>query len=123
MSNDPVLIYDGECGFCRQSLSWGQRKLKAFPASLPSQDARAKILGLSEGELAAQVWLVGGKLRSGKALRLGGARAIAYIFRMQPSLGWRILGWLMLVGLPISNIVYLIVAKNRGKLGSKNCEV
>ena len=110
MSNSPVLIYDGDCGFCQQCLDWGLRRLTAFPAYLASQDARAKAFGLSDAELAAQVWLVGG------GLRLGGASAVAYVFRMQPNLGWRMLGWLMRAAPPISNLLYRWVAKNRGRL-------
>ena len=115
MAPTPVLIYDGDCGFCRQCLDWGLRNLTAFPAYLASQDARAKEFGLTEAELAAQVWLVGG------GLRLGGASAVAYLLRMQPNLGWRILGVLMVAALPISNLIYKWVAKNRGKLGPKDC--
>lgn len=113
MTNGPVLIYDGDCGFCRQSLAWGQRNLTAFPAAIANQDALAKSLGLSETQLVSQVWLVG------EGLQLGGARAVAYILRLQPNFGWRILGWLMTIGMPISHLIYRWVAKNRGRLGKK----
>ncbi|MFM6963062.1 MAG: thiol-disulfide oxidoreductase DCC family protein [Micrococcales bacterium] len=117
MSANPVLIYDGECGFCKQSLAWGQRNLTAFPAAIPSQDARAKVLGLSQAELDSQVWLVGG------GLRLGGARAVAYMLRRQPQIWWQALGILAVIFLPISNLLYRWVAKNRGRFGTKSCAV
>ena len=117
MSQTPVLIYDGDCGFCRRCLDWGQGNLMAFPAALPNQDESAAAFGLSKAELESQVWLFGHQLR------LGGARAIAYIFRLQPQLHWRLLGLTMIAFLPISNAVYKWVARNRGKLGSKKCSV
>ena len=116
MTNSPVLIYDGDCGFCKQCLNWGLNRLTAFPAFLANQEARAKAYGLSEAELQAQVWLLG------DGLRLGGASAVAYVFRMQPNLGWRILGWLIVAALPLSNLLYRWVAKNRGHLSKMSAK-
>ena len=116
-SQTPVLIYDGDCGFCRQCLDWGLNQLTAFPHYLPSNAPAAKNLGLSQEQLDSQVWLVLPNKN------LGGAKAVSFVFRMQPNILWRIVGWVMLIGLPISNLAYRWVAKNRGRLGKKNCVV
>jgi predicted DCC family thiol-disulfide oxidoreductase YuxK len=112
-SQTPVLIYDGDCGFCRQCLNWGLRRLTAFPHHVPSTDPAAKNLGLSQEQFDSQVWL----LLPDK--NLGGASAVSYVFRLQPNILWRFVGWAILIGLPISNLVYRWVAKNRGRLGKR----
>jgi predicted DCC family thiol-disulfide oxidoreductase YuxK len=75
--------------------------------------------GLSTGDAQTQVWVID----EGK--KLGGHKAVAWIFSQQKSLFWRFLGWLILVGSPVSAYVYRWVAKNRHKLpgGTKECSI
>lgn len=116
-SKNPVLIYDGDCGFCKQCIEWGLRNLTAFPAYLPSADPDARQLGLSQAELESQVWLVTSKKT------YGGANAVSFLLRLQPNFFWRSCAWVILIALPISNLVYRWFAKNRSRLGPKNCEL
>lgn len=108
----PTLIYDGDCGFCRRSLAWGQRHLTAFPRAIPSQSVEAKNAGLTQAQLEESIWIIGTEKP------LGAAEAAAFILRMQPNLLWRLLGISMSIW-PISRIaraVYFWVARNRGRL-------
>lgn len=106
-----TLIYDGDCGFCRRSLAWGQRNLTAFPRAIASSSDEAKEAGLTERQLAESIWIIG------TDTPLAAAKAAAFILRMQPNLFWRALGISMSIW-PISRIaesVYFWVARNRGR--------
>jgi predicted DCC family thiol-disulfide oxidoreductase YuxK len=106
-----VLVYDGDCGFCRRSVRALERigpdaELVAYQAAdLPA-------LGLTEAQASSAVQWVGtdGSVRSGHeaiagALLTAGRR-------------WRIAGRVMLLpGIsPIAARVYRLVADNRSKL-------
>jgi predicted DCC family thiol-disulfide oxidoreductase YuxK len=107
----PTLIYDGDCGFCARSLSWGQSNLTAFPRSITSQSTEAKSSGLTAEQLAESIWIVG----AGQPI--GAARAAAFILKLQPNIFWRALGLVISVWpfSAIAKLVYFWVAKNRGK--------
>lgn len=110
-ASTPTLIYDGDCGFCKRSLAWGQRNLTAFPRAIPSQSVEAKRSGLTQAQLEESIWIIGIERP------LAAAEAAAFIFRLQPNLLWRLLGVAMTIW-PISLIAksfYFWVAKNRGK--------
>lgn len=107
----PTLIYDGDCGFCKRSLAWGQRHLTAFPRAIASNSAEAKSSGLSQKQLDESIWIIG----AGKPL--GAAEAAAFILKLQPNVLWRALGLAMSIW-PLSifaRAAYFWVAKNRGK--------
>lgn len=111
-SSAPTLIYDGDCGFCKRSLAWGQRHLTAFPRAIASNTAEAKSSGLSQKQLDESIWIVG----AGEPL--GAAAAAAFILKLQPNLLWRALGHVM-SWWPFSIVakaIYFWVAKNRGRL-------
>ena len=108
----PTLVYDGDCGFCKRSLAWGQRNLTAFPRAIPSQSVEAKHAGLTQAQLDESIWIIGIEKP------LPAAEAAAFILKLQPNLLWRALGLLMSIW-PISRIaraVYFWVARNRGRL-------
>jgi len=108
----PTLIYDGDCGFCRRSLAWGQRNLTAFPRAIPSSSTEARQAGLSQAQLEESIWIIG------LDKPLAAADAAAFILKLQPNVLWRALGLLMSIW-PISIIAraaYFWVARNRGRL-------
>ncbi len=108
----PTLIYDGDCGFCRRSLAWGQRNLKAFPRAIASQSTEAKQAGLTQAQLDESIWIIG------LDKPLAAAEAAAFILKLQPNVLWRTLGLLMSIW-PINRIaraIYFWVARNRGRL-------
>jgi predicted DCC family thiol-disulfide oxidoreductase YuxK len=108
----PTLIYDGDCGFCKRSLAWGQRHLPAFPRAIPSNSVEAQQAGLTQRQLEESIWIIG------IAKPLAAAEAAAFILKLQPNALWRALSLLMSIW-PISVIaraVYFWVARNRGRL-------
>lgn len=71
----PILIYDGECEFCRQSLTWMRKKVEvqAFPFQSYDTDQH----GLSKERCSKEVILiVDGKIS-------GGADAIALLLHQR----------------------------------------
>ncbi len=120
-----ILIYDGDCQFCRLSLDFGIRKLTRFPLFVAHQKIDPAEYGLSMADVSSQVWLVGPSETS--LVPLGGHLAVAQILLDQPEFFWRWLGFLMKTP-PFSfvaDIVYKWVAKNRHRLpgGTKACKL
>jgi predicted DCC family thiol-disulfide oxidoreductase YuxK len=107
----PVLIYDGDCGFCTRSA----RLVALLPVSVrltPWQEADLPALRVSEQRARNEVIWVDptGRVR-------GGAAAIAEIFRHCRA-PWRPFGWLL--SAPVLRILadrcYRWVAANRFRL-------
>jgi predicted DCC family thiol-disulfide oxidoreductase YuxK len=86
---EPTVVFDGECAFCRH---WAQdlgRFLSRPPSAVPSSSVDLEQLGLSGRDIERSVWLIT------PTKHIGGAAAIAAIFRAQPEFHWRLLGHLM----------------------------
>ncbi|GAA0526413.1 hypothetical protein GCM10011581_13250 [Saccharopolyspora subtropica] len=111
MSELPVLIYDGDCGFCTRSVRWAER--------LP---VRMRILAWQEADLAAYrttperarhevLWVA----PSGRVF--GGAAAVAELLR-SARLPWPVVGWAMSAPVLrwVAERVYRWVADNRSRL-------
>ncbi|GAA4834529.1 thiol-disulfide oxidoreductase DCC family protein [Saccharopolyspora rosea] len=111
MADLPVLIYDGDCGFCTRSARWAER--------LP---VRMRVLAWQEADLAAYrttedrarhevLWVA----PSGRVF--GGAAAVAELLK-RCRLPWRPLGWLL--SAPVvrtaADLVYRWVAANRSRI-------
>lgn len=117
----PILIFDGDCGFCTTSVNWLGRVLPAMPAVSPYQWVELERYGLTAADAGSRVWLVsaGG--------RFGGAAAVSALLRHQPVPALRALGWLGTVP-PWSwaaEIGYRLVARYRYRLpgGTPACRV
>lgn len=120
-----VLIYDGDCAFCQRCLDWGQRVLPDFPQALSSASIQPEQFGLHIEDVQKSIWLVDVAApidvrQQGKA-QLAGHRAAAEILLLQPTksrfgFGWRMFGYLIIAGGPISALAYRLVAKNRHRL-------
>jgi len=84
-SERPTLVFDGSCGFCRDTVALVARRDRARRIELvPFQDAeRVSRLGLSGPAVAAALHLV---LPDGRVF--AGADAVAELFRLLPRLGW-----------------------------------
>lgn len=119
MNSKAVLIYDGDCAFCKNSLRIGLERLPAFCRYSAYQNTDLAALGLTTEQAKAKVWLVDG------ANKYGGHRAVAWLLLNQETLGWRLLGRIILLGSPVSALVYGWVAKNRHRLpgGTKECSI
>jgi predicted DCC family thiol-disulfide oxidoreductase YuxK len=118
----PILVYDGDCGFCTSSVQWLRAALPAFPAARPWQVLDLAALGLTRAEADAAVQWV-----AADGTRLAGARAFAALLREQPVAVLRLLGRLCDARpvRPLAAGVYRIVAANRHRLpgGTPACSV
>jgi predicted DCC family thiol-disulfide oxidoreductase YuxK len=119
VNTDALLIYDGDCAFCRQSLKWALAKLPEFCRYVAFQKVDFSEFGLQLADVQSQVWLVEGKNK------YGGHRAVSWLFRQQKQVRWRALGLLIDIFSPISALVYRWVATNRHRLpgGTAECAI
>ena len=120
-----ILVYDGDCQFCRLSLDFGIRNLSRFPRFAAYQRIDPSKYGLSLTDVSSQVWLVEPLPTPIKPL--GGHLAVAHILLDQPEFYWRWLGSVMKTP-PFSfvaRLLYKWVAKNRHRLpgGTKACKL
>jgi predicted DCC family thiol-disulfide oxidoreductase YuxK len=73
--NQITVIYDGQCEFCLQSVTWIQRKLEA--TSLPFQTAELAPFNLTREQCAKQVYVIAG------SITYAGADAIAFLLNQR----------------------------------------
>ena len=118
-----VFIYDGECGFCIDSVRWlegrgAARDLRFEPfQSEPDEMARA---GIAAEDCRRAAYVVDD--RRGPSPRIHrGAGAVSYALRRLPGirrLGWRLLGCVYLVPVikQIEDAGYGWIARNRYRL-------
>jgi predicted DCC family thiol-disulfide oxidoreductase YuxK len=112
--NLPVLVYDGDCGFCTRSARWVERRLPpSSGASVqPWQRLDLRTLGLTPPDVTAAAWWVDAEGR-----RHRGHRAAAAALRTIGG-AWSVLGLLLVVP-PVSWLaagVYAVVARNRHRM-------
>lgn len=119
MNRDALLVYDGDCAFCKNSLRLAIKYLPDLPRYAAYQKLDLEALGLNLSQVQAQVWLIDG------SEKLGGHLAVAWMFSHQKNLSWKFIGGLLKFFSPISAIVYSWVAKNRHRLpgGTKECSI
>ena len=117
----PVLLYDGDCGFCTRSARVARRILRGDCTVASWQETDLVALGTNAARAQQEVlWLS----RSGSVS--GGARAIAHAL-LAAGFPWALLGVLLLTP-PLSWVargVYRLVAANRMRLpgGTADCAV
>lgn len=119
---ETVLIYDGDCQFCRLSLDFGLRILKNFPQYVAFQRIDPEDFGLTRDQVKSQIWTVGGSMPPS-----GGHLAVAVLLSMQTNPLYRALGWLVKTP-PTSwaaKKLYFFIAANRHRLpgGSRECKL
>ena len=112
----PVLIYDGDCGFCTSAARWIEARWRPGTASIVASqrldDATLGAFGISRADVLDAAWWIA---PHGAPAR--GDRAIAAALRC--ATGWpSVLGWaLMLRGISaLAPIGYALVARNRSRL-------
>ncbi|MCY3560812.1 MAG: DCC1-like thiol-disulfide oxidoreductase family protein [bacterium] len=112
----PALVYDGDCAFCGRCADWIRARLTADVAVVPAERADLAALGLTAQQAAEAAWWidVGGRRRGHRAI----AAALGACEGVWARLG-RVLAWpgisLLAAG------VYALVARNRRRLGCRNC--
>jgi predicted DCC family thiol-disulfide oxidoreductase YuxK len=108
----PLLVYDGECGFCSRTAHWVADGLPVGTRVEPWQSLPIADLGLSEHDVTTAAWWID---ESGRRHR--GSRAVARA--LAAGRGWRRVAGRLLLLPPLSWLavpVYELVARNRGRL-------
>jgi predicted DCC family thiol-disulfide oxidoreductase YuxK len=100
--NQITVIFDGQCEFCNQSVTWIARKLEI--TAIPFQTADLSPFNLSREQCAKQVYVVS----EGKTY--GGSDAIAYLLKQR---GNTFLYLCIKATGPIARIVYKWIATHR----------
>lgn len=120
----PVLVYDGDCGFCTSSARFIERRVPGPARVVAWQFADLAALGLGPRECADAVqWVPGGR---GGPVR-SGAPAIAALLVSSDRRFWRLVG--RLLDAPparwLAGPVYRWVARNRHRLpgGTPACQL
>ncbi len=111
MSPTPVLIYDGDCGFCTRSVRLVER-LPVEVRIVAWQDADLTALGTTEVRAQHEVLWVGVDGRVS-----GGAEAVAALLK-HARFPWPLPGWIMSAPLvsTVADRVYRWVADNRYRM-------
>jgi predicted DCC family thiol-disulfide oxidoreductase YuxK len=108
----PILIFDGDCGFCTTSARWLQARLRSEVAVEPWQFTDLAAYGTEAARATREVLWVApdGRIH-------GGAQAFAQ-WLIHTGRGWRILGTTL--RLPplrwIAAGVYRLIANNRDRM-------
>jgi predicted DCC family thiol-disulfide oxidoreductase YuxK len=97
-----TVIFDGQCQFCQQSVSWIQRKLAI--TALPFQTSDLSSFNLTREQCAKQVYVISA------GITYGGAAAIAFLLKRR---GNRIQSGLITASGPIGRAGYRWIASHR----------
>ena len=96
------VIFDGDCKFCQQSVTWIARKLTI--TAMPFQTSDLAPFNLTKEQCAKQVYVVS------QGTTYGGAAAIAYLMKRR---GNRIQSGLITASGPIGRAGYRWIASHR----------
>jgi predicted DCC family thiol-disulfide oxidoreductase YuxK len=114
-----LLIYDGDCGFCRRCLDWG-RRLGVEADAVAWQELDLAAHGLTERDAVEAAWFLAGRRR------WRGHEAVARALRTSRHAAVRAAG--VAVGSrlarPVAGPVYAWVARHRHRLpgGTPVCQ-
>jgi predicted DCC family thiol-disulfide oxidoreductase YuxK len=100
--NQITVIYDGECEFCKQSVSWIEQKLKI--SAIPFQTADLSPFNLTREQCAKQVYVIS------EGGTYGGATGIAYLLKQR---GNTLLYLSTKISGPIARNAYKWIARHR----------
>lgn len=111
-----LIITDGDCEFCQLSATWLQRNFPGDWINQPSQSADLELLGLTNAEIAKQVWYL--RPKAGSWQKYGGAKAVFKLLLDQPKNYIKPIAFLFLIPGPnwIAQASYIWVTKNRHRL-------
>ena len=106
--NQITVIFDGQCHFCQQSVTWIARKLTI--TALPFQTSDLAPFNLTKEQCAKQVYVIS------QGNTYGGAAAIAYLMKRR---GNRIQSGLITASGPIGRAGYRWIASHRNSIPVK----
>lgn len=107
----PLVLFDGRCGFCAWSVQFAQRVVKSSARFVPYQSIDVTDFGLTVQECAQAVQFVD------SAGSQSAEHAVAAIMRSGAGV-WRPIGQLLVSApvQPFAGVVYRFVARHRGRL-------
>jgi predicted DCC family thiol-disulfide oxidoreductase YuxK len=100
-----LVIYDGQCQFCEQSVRWIEQRL--LLTALPFQSADVAAFNLTREQCAKQVYVIAGDST------YGGADAIAFLLRKR---GNRVLSKAITASGALGRAAYRWIAGHRNSL-------
>ena len=117
----PVLVFDGDCGFCPTTAHWIEARLPDDVDVEPWQFLDLEVLRLTQDDVTKSAWWI-----DAWGHRHGGHKAIGRAL-IAAGRWWRIPGWLCLVP-PFSwvaSVGYKLIARYRYKMpgGTPACRV
>ncbi|URM92496.1 DUF393 domain-containing protein [Streptomyces sp. MRC013] len=112
MRTRPVLVYDGDCGFCSTSVRFAERYVRPRCTATPWQFADLEELGVTRRRAEHEVLWV-----TPAGTVYGGSRAVAKLLLGSPG-GWPVLGAVLTLPLVrwAAHGVYRLVADNRHRM-------
>jgi predicted DCC family thiol-disulfide oxidoreductase YuxK len=118
LANADVVIWDGQCNFCRAQVERLHRMDSGKLTYLSLHDPRVKALcpDLSLDQLQEQMWLVTPDHR-----RYGGADAGRYLSRQLPKLWWLMPLLHLPFSMPLWRWIYRQIAVRRYKISGRHC--
>lgn len=107
----PVLVFDGNCGFCRRSVRVMSERIRRHPVARPWQSLDLRAYGLTEEQCSTAVQYVDRKSRTHS-----GADAVAHVL-IDAGLPWSLPGRVMCApGIILAcRAAYRWVADNRSR--------
>lgn len=112
VTNQPVLVFDGDCGFCTTSVRFAERRVRPRCEIIPWQFADLEALGATREQAEYEVLWV-----TPVGTVYGGSQAVAKAL-LSAGRGWSVLGALLMLP-PLrwaAHGVYRLVANNRHRL-------
>ncbi|MCQ0025554.1 DUF393 domain-containing protein [Streptomyces somaliensis DSM 40738] len=108
----PVLVYDGDCGFCSTSVRFAERYVRPRCTVTPWQFADLEELGVTRRRAEHEALWV-----TPAGTVYGGSRAVARLLLSAPG-GWPVLGAVLTLPLVrwAAHGVYRLVAANRHRM-------
>jgi predicted DCC family thiol-disulfide oxidoreductase YuxK len=117
----PVLIFDGDCGFCTTSSNY-----VSSHSSTPIRVEAWQLTDLTQYRLTPELASAKVQLYAGGEL-FAGHRAFSKILRLQKQWYWKALGWVLVFPIIslLSSFGYYLVARYRHKLhgGTPACQL
>ncbi|MGW7457106.1 thiol-disulfide oxidoreductase DCC family protein [Streptomyces sp. NPDC054797] len=123
MAERPILLFDGDCGFCTKAVNTAVRLLDTDADITPWQFADLDTLGVTAEQADREILCI----EPGAAVVHGGADAVAHLLKQSLRRSWRLAGQAM--AMPPLNwtarLVYRAVAMNRHRLpgGTAACSL
>lgn len=122
----PLLIFDGDCGFCTSAVDALQKQMRTKFETIPYQFADLEKYHLTTEECSQRIYLIVNTAEDTEK-QYSGHKAISKIWRIQANILWKALGWFIIIpGINLlSYLGYWLMAKYRHKLpgGTPACQL